>query len=238
MMQQSNVSSNQTTRGGVASCPTVEPRSMQAQPRDVSVHHKPGTDTDVAEDVYENDDVDDDDDGGVAACPTVDHTPGTDSDVAEDVYENDDVDETVYANDDDDADEHEYLDLDGSAESTNPPPDGGPAPGAPVRPFLSCSQWVCVAITASAAVAMLLTGLLITGPTESRQQNLQYPTAPDSIIKTTIAHTAQTPAYDTSTTTAYTYVSAPTSNRQQKMMEIVASSRLEGEDLNWDSSLT
>ncbi|CAH1250361.1 Hypp8849 [Branchiostoma lanceolatum] len=216
MMQQSNVSSNQTTRGGVASCPTVEPRSMQAQPRDVSVHHKPGTDTDVAEDVYENDDVDDDDDGGVAACPTVDHTPGTDSDVAEDVYENDDVDETVYANDDDDADEHEYLDLDGSAESTNPPP----------------------AITASAAVAMLLTGLLITGPTESRQQNLQYPTAPDSIIKTTIAHTAQTPAYDTSTTTAYTYVSAPTSNRQQKMMEIVASSRLEGEDLNWDSSLT
>ncbi|CAH1254047.1 Hypp1300 [Branchiostoma lanceolatum] len=180
-MQQSNLSSNQTTR--VASYPTVELQFMQTLPSDVPIDHIPGTDTNVAEYVYENDDVDenvsanDKDDEQVYANDEDDdeHVYANDEDDDEHVYANDeDDDEHVYANDED---EHANQDMNEPDESANPPSDGGPVPGAPVRPFLSSPQWVCVAITASAAVALLLTGLLITGPTESRQQNLPYPTS-------------------------------------------------------------
>eukprot|EP00058_Branchiostoma_floridae_P018031 XP_002603520.1 hypothetical protein BRAFLDRAFT_79055 [Branchiostoma floridae] len=123
----------------------------------------------VAEDVYENDEV------------LAKNVYENDDDVAEDVYENDKgVAEDVYENDnEDDDDEHVYQDLDEPVESANPPPDKGPAPHGPIRPSRTCAQLVCAVITASATVAMILSGIFIAGPLESRP----HPTSTTRHIK-------------------------------------------------------
>ncbi|XP_035662460.1 uncharacterized protein LOC118406506 [Branchiostoma floridae] len=187
---------------------TVEPRSKQMQLRDVTVHHTPAADT-VAEGVYENDadmaegvyenENDVDEDVHENDADMAEGVYENDNDVTKDVYENDnDVAEDVYENDNDVAEDFRILLV---------VTDGGPAPVAQMPPFLTSSQWACVVITASAAVAMLLLGLFITGHTESRPPNPPYPTAP-----TTIVHAGQIPTDNAATAAAYTVVWAANTN--------------------------